>query len=1198
MSAARLKSLELVGYKTFASKTKFEFADQVTAVVGPNGSGKSNVADALRWVLGEQSYSLMRARKTDDIIFSGSEKRPRASMASATVTFDNSEGWLPIDFSEVSITRRAFRDGQNEYMINSQKVRLRDVTELLAKSGLAERTYTVIGQGMVDAALSLKAEDRRALFEEAAGISLYRQRREQSLRRLETTRRNLERVEDILAELAPRVKSLERQAQRAGEYEQVRADLQAILREWYGYHWHLGQQEYLDAVTYAGQQEQSLMAARENQEALDHDLLTLRDRISGLRARLGSWHRELAALHTRRESTSRELAVSDERQRALRERQTQLDSDLAQRQQELALEKERLQEAEVRVARLEADATEAQTQADAARITLAERQTQRTTLETELAETRKKLEQGNTRKIELAALKSELQARLDKQGGAQHDVSAEVGAAAVALEAVTLALSGAQTALTQAETARANAQNRLEQARVTLKQIEEQHRQDVAERARLETEAARLNAQLDVLVQAEESLAGYASGAKALLEATRSGRLAGGRGALSSHLTVPPEYETAIAAALGQYVDAVLVQGDYEPALALLEAEPARAAILPLDTLNPPTPLTAPNVEGCLGVAARLVSAPPELRPAVDLLLGQALVVKDRGAARRALAGQPVTARAVTLRGEVFAASGAILVDSEASAATLSRPRQRQELQELIEKNSVAQRDATNGLRELEGRRKTQEQELADAERGLKAAEQAASGAMGKAQESQLQQEAAQRQLDWQRGRQTALQQELDQAASQIKGLGDEAAALDHDMEQLNSEQRARVAELAGLTLDEPQAQAAHWDTQAAVSRRALEDARASQRERSDVYGRVLAQVTELQAGNAQVQEELTRLRQSATDMRDSEGGLGGEIGQLQELIEPGETELRAAEGQQAELEGRDMGSRQALNAVERAHAQAQIQLARRQEALDGLRRRIEDDFGLVEFTYEKQVSGPTPLPLGDLVERLPVVQVIAPDLEDRLKQQRMQLRRMGAVNPEAQAEYRQVKERFVFMTGQVADLTQAEKDIKEVIAELDELMDREFRKTFDTVAAEFREIFARLFPGGQARLLLTESEDGSDIGIDIEARLPGKRMQRLALLSGGERSLTAVSLVFALLKASPTPFCVMDEVDAALDEANVDRLRDLLVELSHNTQFVLITHNRTTVQAADVIYGITMGRDTTSQSISLRLDQVDETYA
>ncbi len=239
----RLKSLELHGYKTFASRGLFAFPGAITAIVGPNGSGKSNIADSLRWVLGEQAFSLLRGRKTEDMIFSGSELRPKASMASATITFDNEDGWLPIDFNEVAITRRAYRDGDNEYLINNQRVRLKEINEMLAQSGLAERTYTVIGQGLVDEALSLRPEERRRFFEEAAGIGLYRSRREESLNRLETTRRNLERVDDIIAELTPRLQSLEKQAKRAIEYDRIKADLRLLLRDWYGFHWHKVQHE-------------------------------------------------------------------------------------------------------------------------------------------------------------------------------------------------------------------------------------------------------------------------------------------------------------------------------------------------------------------------------------------------------------------------------------------------------------------------------------------------------------------------------------------------------------------------------------------------------------------------------------------------------------------------------------------------------------------------------------------------------------------------------------------------------------------------------------------------------------------------------------------------------------------------------------------------------------------------------------------
>ncbi|MFQ5617098.1 MAG: chromosome segregation protein SMC, partial [Anaerolineales bacterium] len=323
---------------------------------------------------------------------------------------------------------------------------------------------------------------------------------------------------------------------------------------------------------------------------------------------------------------------------------------------------------------------------------------------------------------------------------------------------------------------------------------------------------------------------------------------------------------------------------------------------------------------------------------------------------------------------------------------------------------------------------------------------------------------------------------------------------------------------------------------------------------------------------------------------------VGGQIAKLQALIQPAETELGTAEGEQEALQAAEASARQLLTAAERHHAQAQIALARSQEALDSLRERIEDDFGLVAFEYAEDVAGPTPLPLGDnMVETLPLVREVSSGLGPAIKRQRAQLRRIGAVNPEAQKEHREVNARFEFTTAQIADLEQAEAGIRRVIAELDLLMEREFRKTFDAVAGEFKGIFTRLFGGGTAKLVLTDPGDLTRTGVDIEARLPGRRSQELSLLSGGERSLTASALIFSLLKVSPTPFCVLDEVDAMLDEANVQRFSDLLRELSQNTQFIIVTHNRNTVQVADTIYGITMGRDSTSQTLGLKLDEVAE---
>ncbi|HPC06567.1 MAG TPA: hypothetical protein PLI60_07590, partial [Anaerolineaceae bacterium] len=322
---------------------------------------------------------------------------------------------------------------------------------------------------------------------------------------------------------------------------------------------------------------------------------------------------------------------------------------------------------------------------------------------------------------------------------------------------------------------------------------------------------------------------------------------------------------------------------------------------------------------------------------------------------------------------------------------------------------------------------------------------------------------------------------------------------------------------------------------------------------------------------------------------------ISNDIAVLQLEIDPQEQQLRRSEEEYDTHLSNQMAVQQALSVAERYNSQAQIELARKNEELASLQRKVEDDFGLVAFQYNSEISGPTPLPLDEFVEQLPQVEQIKPELEDNINRQRALLKRMGAINPEAQQEYNEVKERHDLLVNQIADLRKADEDLRLVIQELDELMQREFRKTFEAVAAEFKHLFTRLFGGGSARLVLVEGEKLNEDGIDIEARLPGRREQGLALLSGGERSLTAVALIFSLLKVSPTPFCIMDEVDAMLDEANVGRFCELLQELSKGTQFIVITHNRNTVQIADVIYGVTMGRDSASQVISLRIDQLSE---
>ena len=1194
---SRLKSLELHGYKTFASRTVFEFPDEITAIVGPNGSGKSNIADALRWVLGEQSYSLLRGRKTEDMIFAGSDQRPRAGMAASTITFDNSDGWLPIDFSEVSIMRRAYRDGQNEYLLNGQRVRLKEISELLAQSGLAERTYTIIGQGMVDAALSLKPEERRRFFEEAAGIGLYRSRREEAINRLDATQRNLERVRDILGELEPRLQSLEKQARRVQEYERIKADLRMLLREWYGYHFHHAQKDLAHSREVSHTQETRLEQARLQLQVVEEEVAQARSRLQSLRNELNDWHAQLSGLHHQSEQVNRTLAVMDERQRALGEQKVNLLNDLARVEEEQKAAQDRLKALSEERDWLQNELTDSQAQAEKAHQYFQSRQQQRQMAERKVSDWRRQLLSAETQQVQSRAHYTELVSRLETQRKSQQTL-------AQAVEQGDTVLQQAQAGLAQVKNQRLQAENEVKQVEQDIQEIRravferEAGRKRAQEKvAQFSMEKARLHTQLDVLEQAEKSFSGLNQGARFLLQEARQGKIGGKFSAISSLIEVPADYELAIAAVLGDYLDGILVddQAGLENALVLLgKGEKGRAVLIPGQATRPGEKVVIEDPD-CVGVAVDLVSYSADLQQLVRLLLGQVLVVKNRGAARRIASQIPITARAVTLQGEVFWGSGVVIAGQDGRAGMIGRPRQKRELQEALAQTNNKLQEMTGELQRFEASQADQQKLLQETEKNSRFANQRLAQANQLFHQASLEVDRLNQKQDWQRSQFTGLEAQLQRTDGEIKQVIDDLEKKDQQIKQFNEGLLQQAHELNTLPLEELQAEVIHWNTSLAVSERAVKEADRRLAEHQQALTGLQLQRASLGQRLANVLAVLEQIEKERSDYRSQEELLDKDIGILQQKVEPAENDLETAEKDYSRWQENQTVAQQAVTVAERYATQAQLEVTRNREALDSLRRRIEDDFGLVVYEYDMDIAGPNPLPLEGMTEQLPVVKEISPEIEDSINRQRALLRRLGAINPEAQTEYQAVHERYDFLTVQVADLKQADGDLRLVITELDELMRKEFRRTFDAVAAEFRQMFTRLFGGGSAHLSLTDEDDPTETGIDIETRLPGRREQGLSLLSGGERSLTAVALIFALLKVSPTPFCVLDEVDAMLDESNVGRFCDLLNELSQKTQFIVITHNRNTVQNAGVIYGVTMGRDSTSQVISLKLDEVND---
>lgn len=1194
----RLKSLELHGYKTFASRTPFEFPGVITAIVGPNGSGKSNIADSLRWVLGEQSYSLLRGRKTEDMIFGGSDQRPRAGMASATIVFDNTDGWLPIDYTEVALARRAYRDGQNEYLLNGQRVRLKEISELLAQSGLAERTYTIIGQGLVDAALSLKPEERRRFFEEAAGIGLYRGRREESLTRLDNTRRNLERVQDILAELEPRLQSLEKQARRAMEYERIKADLRILLRDWYGYHWHKVQKDLAHAREVTRAQEERQALTRQRLEEVESGVEILRKSVLKNRSHLNELHNQSAELHLQREKVNRDLAVMDERQRANQDQSQNVQGDLARLEEERSGLDDRSRTLQEELAQLQQELAEAQQQINAAQSAYQARVKEREKIEQTVRETRRSLINGETRQVQLRAHGSELAGRVENLETSLANLRTGLMREIQALTDARTRLEDSGQRRSQLEAGHHKAEEEIANHRQALQEAETRRRQILDARGVQETERTRLRAQLDVLDQAERSFSGLNQGARFLLQAARQGKLGGKYQALSALLQVPAEYETAIAAVLGEYLDGILVEdrGQAEDALQLLEQVDKGRAVL-FTNLQPESGVDLHLVEDAdyLGLASRLMQVPKQLDQLVESLLGRTLIVRSRSAARRLVNQIPADARIVTLRGEVFYASGVVVAGQDGKSGLIGRPRQKKELHSRLDEVGEKVAGISRSLAEIDQQLSQQRETGQALEKRLRQGDQELATANQQYQQANLAVEQSRQRHDWQRGQIGSVEGQIQKTETEIGQQQAELERLDALVQHLNEEVRAHNRSLANLPVDELQSQVAHWSTSSAVADRAVKEAQRRLDEHLRVIQASQQRLSILRQRLDSLQTAFQELDGLKTALNEEEINLNHRIDELQHTIDPSEEELARLEELYTASQSDQTAAQQAALVADRYATQAQLEHSRVSESMNSLRRRIEDDFGLVAFEYDADVTGQTPLPLDGMVEQLPMLSELSPEIEESINRQRGQMRRMGAINPEAHKEYLEVKERYEFMTRQVEDLRKADADLRLVIAELDELMRREFRKTFDAVAAEFKTMFTRLFGGGSAKLILIDEDNPTETGIDIEARLPGRREQGLSLLSGGERSLTAVALIFSLLKISPTPFCVMDEVDAMLDEANVGRFCELLKELSEKTQFIVITHNRNTVQSADVIYGVTMGRDSASQVISLKLDEVGE---
>lgn len=1184
--APRLTRLEIQGFKSFLNRSVFAFEPGITAIVGPNGSGKSNVADAVRWVLGEQGQSALRARKTEDVIFGGGQGRAPAGLAEATLTFDNSDGWLPTEFAEVSVTRRAFRSGENQYLINGRKVRLKDVAHLTAGLG---QSHVVVGQGLVDAALSLRAEERRGLFEHAADLSGLRLKVAEAERNLAETDANTTRLSDLLIELEPRLRSLERAARQANEWKGLRAR----LRELQGAH-------FREAL------EQAIAASDEARAAVDraaNEVAAARgevERLTGAGERAGS---RLTAARER-------LTTHDEQRAALEDRLRRLthERDLAAARVE-ALGKRR---ADMQDAREGLDERVASVAAELGKLAADLRDLERATTESRDAAARHNRDAAARRQARsaieqrAAAAAADLanyerqEADLLRQQAVLGERAESVAAERERLQGAIAQRSGRVAALASdaeaADAALASDRERVAalEARLAAIAAELETSRQEADAAhagvdRLRAAAGETSTRLAVLRRMQETGSGLHRGVRETLAAGRDGRLDGILGTVAESIVVPDTLEVAVEVALGSRLQDVVVASwaDAETAIAHLKrAGAGRATFQPLDTVHPgraaKLPADALRLPGVHGVAAELISAPRGILHVVTALLGRTLVADDLETARAVLPRLPSGWAVVTLTGEIARAGGSVTGGSETrESGTLGRERELRELPVAIaaleeqlgaararaQEVDCAQEALTADQRKIEG-------ELAALRAAAEERRRQRERLAGWLDEHRVEQQRAQRrwdELDAEREQALTRQVEYEEEAQRL-------AAIRQDAARVRDEASVELAALAAAGAEAERAAAEEGRRLAGLEERLRGERRREAGLRSQE--RALAEELALRGERtAALDRERTALAAEHERLAGDAATCREELAAANEAREPLRIDVMGAEIAAGRLAESLTAARAALVERERGRDHAGFARERAEQELDLLRERIGD---------ELELANP------EDVLAWPASSASAPgaDREAEIARLRERLRRVGYVGDDAVADYERENAHQAFLREQLADVQAAATTLRGLLADLRATMRTRFDETFAQVAEVFAEAFATLFGGGTARLVLTAGGDGAEPGIDIIAQPPGKRLQSLALLSGGERALTAAALLFAILKVNPVPFCLLDEVDAALDEANIVRFRERLQELAAQTQVIMVTHNRGAIEIADTLYGVSMGADGVSQVLSLRMSE------
>lgn len=1182
-----LKRLDVVGFKSFAERISVEFVPGVTAVVGPNGSGKSNITDSIRWVLGEQSAKSLRGAKMEDIIFAGSDSRKPLNFAEVTLTLDNEDQSLPLDYNEVSVTRRVYRSGDSEYMINKQNCRLKDIVDLFMDSGLGREAFSIISQGRVEEILNSKPEDRRTIFEEAAGVLKYKSRKKKAESKLFETQENLNRVTDIIHELEGQVEPLKIQASIAKDYLQQKEELEKIEVALTAYEiedLHARWEQLSKQLEQHKEDEIRQMAVLQKKEAeiekmRDH-VAALDESVSDLQNVLLHASEELEKLEGRRE-------VLKERKKNASQNKGQLEKNIEELTSSIRQLQNKKAEYEQEAAKLSREAADLQKQLqqkqDRLKLYSEDVELKIDSLKSDYIEV---LNQQASAKNEKLYIEQQLQqhtakgTRLDGDNDRYVSVRDEINARKAEIEQKA---AESQQQLEDQAKLYYEEQRKLE----SLRNSYEKQEKTLYQAYQFLQQA---KSKKEMLEEMEEDYSGFFQGVKEVLKA-RTGRLQGIEGAIAELVNVPKEYETAIETALGGAMQHIVVQTEENARAAiqyLKQKSFGRATFLPLSIIRGKSLAGSQSAmlsshASYIGTAADLVQFDQKYAEVIRSLLGNVVVAKDLKGANEIARILQYRSRIVTLEGDVVNPGGSMTGGAvkQKSSSLLSRKGELEDLTkklaEMEEKTSLLEArvktlkaDVSAGEIRLEDLRKKGE-ELRLREQSLK----------GDLREVELEQKNINERLsvyDSEKNQLESDKERLEARSLELTGmLGKFQSDLedyDKEIERLtelknsnSTSKESLISEISDMkiSLAAKKEQLSHAREKLDSAAQQAEDQTRKLEILKEDLSLLSSEMTDSSSGETQLEEAAKKKLQDKNETLKLIASRRNERLQLQNKLED------------QELEAKEL--RRILKGVSEVLKDEEVKLNRLDVELDNKLAHLREEY-LLSYEAAK--------------EQYPLT-IPAEEARRKVKLIKLAIEELGTVNLGAIEEYERVSERYEFLLEQKNDLQEAKDTLFLVIEEMDIEMKKRFEQTFNGIRSHFESVFQALFGGGRADLRLTQPDDLLNTGVEIVAQPPGKKLQNLGLLSGGERALTAIALLFSILKVRPVPFCILDEVEAALDEANVYRFAQYLKKYSDETQFIVITHRKGTMEEADVLYGVTMQESGVSKLVSVRLEDSNE---